>query len=171
MYLFGFSRGAYTARAVCSLLHMYGLIHRGNDPLVPYAVRMMMAIEKVREAKAKILSITREQDEAVANYFRLADDFRNTMCRKGCAPHFVGVWDTVSSVGWVENPLKLPFSADNPDINIGRHAIAIDERRASFRSNRWIHSAELIRAWSQGREAGLVRRSALRCRRRLSGTG
>src|SRR6186997_1357535 len=26
VYLFGFSRGAYTARAVASLLHMYGLI-------------------------------------------------------------------------------------------------------------------------------------------------
>src|SRR5262249_61462283 len=41
----------------------------------------------------------------------------------------------VSSVGWYENPLRLPFSADNPDIEIGRHAIAIDEPRACFRSN------------------------------------
>ena len=53
VYLFGFSRGAYTARAVCSLLRMYGLIHAGNDPLVPYAVRMMMAIEKARAANSK----------------------------------------------------------------------------------------------------------------------
>jgi hypothetical protein len=58
-------------------------------------------------------------------------------------PHFVGVWDTVSSVGWKNDPLKLPYSADNPDISIGRHAIAIDERRAFFRTNRWIPSAEL----------------------------
>src|SRR6516225_1852858 len=50
VYLFGFSRGAYTARAVCSLLRMYGLIHPGNDPLVSYAARMMMAIEKLRDA-------------------------------------------------------------------------------------------------------------------------
>jgi hypothetical protein len=33
----------------------------------------------------------------------------------------------VSSVGWIENPLWLPYSADNGDIQIGRHAIAIDE--------------------------------------------
>src|SRR5271169_2330491 len=46
VYIFGFSRGAYTARSVCSLLRMYGLIHPGNNPLVPYAVRMMMAIAK-----------------------------------------------------------------------------------------------------------------------------
>jgi uncharacterized protein (DUF2235 family) len=52
-------------------------------------------------------------------------------------PYFVGVWDTVSSVGWIENPLRLPYTANNPDIQIGRHAIAIDERRAFFRPNLW----------------------------------
>jgi uncharacterized protein (DUF2235 family) len=143
VYLFGFSRGAYTARAVCSLLRMYGLIRAGNDPLVPYAVRMMMAIEKAAGAKRKKKRTTPQQDDAITGYFSLAGDFKNTMCRAGCTPHFVGVWDTVGSVGWKDNPLKLPFSADNPDINIGRHAIAIDERRAFFRTNRWIRSAEL----------------------------
>ena len=51
---------------------------------------------------------------------------------------FVGVWDTVSSVGWLENPLHLPYESSNPDIEIGRHAIAIDERRAFFRSHLWL---------------------------------
>src|ERR1035441_8505297 len=41
VFLFGFSRGAYTVRAVASLLRMYGLIQGGNEPLVPYAIRMM----------------------------------------------------------------------------------------------------------------------------------
>jgi uncharacterized protein (DUF2235 family) len=54
-----------------------------------------------------------------------------------CHPWFVGVWDTVSSVGWVENPLKLPYVANNPDIRVGRHAVAIDERRAFFRNHLW----------------------------------
>jgi uncharacterized protein (DUF2235 family) len=104
---------------------------------------MMMAIETVREAKRSNQKVTQEQDDALARYFKLAEDFRNTMCRTGCRPHFVGVWDTVSSVGWKNSPLKLPYSADNPDINIGRHAIALDERRAFFRTNRWIPSPEL----------------------------
>ena len=51
--------------------------------------------------------------------------------------HFVGVWDTVSSVGWVYDPVTLPFSARNPDMKIGRHAISIDERRCFFRDNPW----------------------------------
>jgi uncharacterized protein (DUF2235 family) len=121
LFLFGFSRGAYTARALASLLHMYGLIPKGNEPLVPYAIRMMMAIQK-REP---------------GGVFQLAREFRDTFSTRTCQPHFVGLWDTVSSVGWVENPLRLPFTASNPDITIGRHAIAIDERRAFFRQNLW----------------------------------
>jgi uncharacterized protein (DUF2235 family) len=33
LFMFGFSRGAYTVRAVASLLHMYGLLPPGNEPL------------------------------------------------------------------------------------------------------------------------------------------
>src|SRR5438876_800770 len=50
LFLFGFSRGAYTARAVTALLHAYGLIGRLNDAFVPYATRMMLAAEKLRDA-------------------------------------------------------------------------------------------------------------------------
>src|SRR6476660_9458461 len=45
--------------------------------------------------------------------------------------------DTVSSVGWKTNPLKLPYTTDNPDIDIARHAVSIDERRAFFRNHLW----------------------------------
>lgn len=130
LFFFGFSRGAYTVRAVCSLLHMYGLIRKGNEPLVPYAVRMMMGIDRSEKAGA--------QQETVQRYFDLARKFRETMSRCDCKPWFVGVWDTVSSVGWIENPLRLPYVSDNPDIEIGRHAVSIDERRAFFRTNLWI---------------------------------
>ena len=142
VYLFGFSRGAYTARAVCSLLAMYGLIYPDNEPLVPYVVRMMMAIDRSRKREDRHRQTAGEQD-AVREYFRLADDFKNTMARTTCNPYFVGVWDTVSSVGWVDDPVKLPYTADNPFIHYGRHAISIDERRAFFRSNRWIPSKEM----------------------------
>lgn len=121
LYMFGFSRGAYTVRAVASLLHMYGLLPGGNEPLIPYAIRMMSTTDRQRSGTA----------------FDLAEEFRATFRGTICKPHFVGVWDTVSSVGWIENPLKLPFSASNPDIEIGRHAVSIDERRAFFRTNLW----------------------------------
>jgi len=129
LFLFGFSRGAYTVRSVAALLHMYGLIRKGNEPLVPYAIRMQMAITKLRKDKSR--------PSEVSAYFELAKEFKEHFCAGECAPHFVGIWDTVSSVGWIENPLRLPYVANSPNIAIGRHAIAIDERRAFFRSNLW----------------------------------
>ena len=136
VFLFGFSRGAYTARAVASLLHMYGLIPKGNDALVPYAIRMLMAIHTIDSKGGS-------RSPAEKRYFTLANDFKSTFATQICKPWFVGVWDTVSSVGWYENPLRLPYTADNRDIEIGRHAIAIDERRAFFRPNLWMPQGSL----------------------------
>lgn len=130
VFLFGFSRGAYTVRALASLLHMYGLLRVGNEPLIPYAIRMMTAITKLRETP-------QASEKQITEYFDLAEGFKQHFCRAKVNAHFVGVWDTVSSVGWIENPLRLPYTSNNPDIQIGRHAIAIDERRAFFRTNLW----------------------------------
>jgi uncharacterized protein (DUF2235 family) len=132
LFLFGFSRGSYTVRAVASLLHMYGLIPKGNEPLVPYAVRMMWKIRAIQMRHKKGGRV----DPRINEYFALAREFKETFSRP-CNPHFVGVWDTVSSVGWFTNPLSLPYTSNNPDILIGRHAVAIDEHRAFFRTNLW----------------------------------
>src|SRR5262245_49836813 len=40
IFIFGFSRGAYTARALCGMLQMFGLLTRGNEGLIPYAIRL-----------------------------------------------------------------------------------------------------------------------------------
>jgi uncharacterized protein (DUF2235 family) len=140
LFLFGFSRGAYTVRAVASLLRMYGLIQSGNEPLVPYAIRMMIGINRASKDK-------NQGQAAIGQYFALADDFKITMAGVECQPWFIGVWDTVSSVGWIENPLKLPYIASNPDIRVGRHALAIDERRAFFRNHLWRRPANLDEEW------------------------
>ena len=115
VYVFGFSRGAYTARVLCGLLHIAGLLTPGNEGLIPYAIRMI----KCRDID-----------------FRTMGGFRKTFSRE-CKPHFLGVWDTVSSVGWVYSAVHFPFTkvTHNPDINVVRHAVSIDERRAFFRQN------------------------------------
>jgi uncharacterized protein (DUF2235 family) len=102
---------------------MYGLMPKGNESLVPYAIRMLSDGSRSTDAD---------------KYFGLAREFKRTFgANRICKPWLVGIWDTVSSVGWIENPLHLPYMADNPDIHIGRHAIAIDERRAFYRTNLW----------------------------------
>jgi len=132
IFLFGFSRGAFTVRALASMLHMVGLLRKGNNALIPQAVELMQRPDK----------------EA----FRLAARFKSTFPRE-CKPHFVGVWDTVSSVGWIYDPVHIPYSAKNPDIGIGRHAVSIDERRAFFRQNLWAAAEagqDLKQVWFSG---------------------
>jgi len=137
LYLFGFSRGAYTVRALASLIHMYGLVPRDNERLVPYAIRMMWAIHGLQKKSRENEAAQADIDE----YFRLSKEFKETFSRV-CKPHFVGVWDTVSSVGWFTSPISLPYTASNPDIAIGRHAVSIDEHRAFFRTNLWRPSSD-----------------------------
>src|ERR1039457_587110 len=88
VYLFGFSRGAFTVRAVASLIRMYGMIRQGNEPLVPYAIRMLAGIQRADKNR-----------EAAAAYFELANEFKRCMSGGNPRIRFVGVWDTVSSVG------------------------------------------------------------------------
>ncbi|KAF4596096.1 hypothetical protein EYR38_007470 [Pleurotus pulmonarius] len=48
---------------------------------------------------------------------------------------FIGVWDTVDSVGLI--PRRLPFTTSNTIVRTFRHAVALDERRAKFKANHW----------------------------------
>ena len=114
VYLFGFSRGAYTVRALSGMLHMLGLIRKGDDNLIAYAADMLKRPDQMKIARA----------------------FKKTFSRE-CKVHFIGVWDTVSSVGWIWDPVHIPYTYRNPGLAIGRHAIAIDERRCYFRQNLW----------------------------------
>ena len=82
---------------------------------MPYAIRLLWSANKART------------DEKKAEYFGLARDFRETLSVGVCRPHFLGVWDTVSSVGWIANPLSLPYTHSLPDVAIVRHAVSIVE--------------------------------------------
>lgn len=126
VYLFGFSRGAYTVRMVAGLLRKCGLPHLGNEGLFPY----MKALYKVRDGKAGVVG----ED--------VSPEFKSTFCIP-CPIHFLGLWDTVSTVGIVWNPDTFPYTFENDEAEIVRHAIAVDERRGFFRTNRWGNAVPL----------------------------
>ena len=52
VYLFGFSRGAYTVRALSGMLHMLGLIRKGDDNLIAYASDMLKRPDQMKIARA-----------------------------------------------------------------------------------------------------------------------
>lgn len=140
VYLIGFSRGAYTARALASILHVFGLLCKGNEGLIPYILRIYS--QRTRDANHK--HTTFRADEAFQWQFSHS---------RPITIHFCGLWDTVSSYGWAFNPIKLPFDGQNPIVKRGRHAISIDERRCYYRDNLWgktLPGQDIHQVWFSG---------------------
>ncbi|KAH9007824.1 hypothetical protein EDB84DRAFT_1552891 [Lactarius hengduanensis] len=112
----GFSRGAYTARALAGMLHKVGLLSKDNIEQIPFAYELYKS----------------DDNDA------LAQGFKMTFSRE-VPIEFVGVWDTVASVGFVMGK-TLPFADVNTTIRVFRQALSLDEHRAKFRPNLYQHS-------------------------------
>ena len=131
IFLFGFSRGAYTVRAVAGMIHMIGLLPPDQLNIADYALR------SYKQASD-------DDDFGIAWHFSKVSGARAARIR------FLGVWDTVASVlvprrdRIVPQLLTLPHTRRNPSVEVFRHAMAIDERRRMFRLNRWIEPQPFV---------------------------
>ena len=130
IWLFGFSRGAYTVRILAGFIHLMGLLPADQINLAGYAL-------------AAYKRISASDDFSEARHFRRVAGGRSIPIR------FVGVWDTVSSVivprpdrFYLPSLQMLPFTRTNPGVEIFRQAIALDERRRMFRLNKWTEQQE-----------------------------
>jgi uncharacterized protein (DUF2235 family) len=92
IFLFGFSRGAFTARSIGGLVTQFGLLRPEMEGLVPTLLHIYFSD---RERGGQKYTAIREQ---ISRLFT-SDQTRATPV------WFVGVWDTVSSVG---APLAQP---------------------------------------------------------------
>ncbi len=121
IYLFGFSRGAYTVRALAGMIHFLGLVRPELDGLA----RLAWAIYADDDRRLPI-----------GKRFESGNRFKKSFAiNKPARVHFIGAWDTVSSFGWIWNLRTVPFSAHNPSVDHVRHAVSIDEHRACFQPN------------------------------------
>ncbi|KAF9055647.1 hypothetical protein BJ165DRAFT_1412195 [Panaeolus papilionaceus] len=110
IFLFGFSRGAYTARALAGIF--VGLLPKCNHQQVPFAYKMYSREDEMGW----------RQSSAFKKAFSIDIDIQ-----------LIGVWDTVGSVGVI--PKRLPFTTTNTHVKHFRHAIALDEHRVRFKPN------------------------------------
>lgn len=123
VFLFGFSRGAYTARSLGGMIAAVGLPPGTfDDSLVEEA----FTAYRDTEHRADILA-------SLAKY-RLAN----------ATIKMIGVWDTVGSLGIPAmfggvDPLVYGFldTALHPDVQNAYQALAIDERRCEFPATLW----------------------------------
>ncbi|CEL62131.1 putative protein YEL023C OS=Saccharomyces cerevisiae (strain ATCC 204508 / S288c) GN=YEL023C PE=4 SV=1 [Rhizoctonia solani AG-1 IB] len=118
--LFGYSRGAYTARALAGMLQKVGLLPADNREQIKFAYR----------------NYQKDDEEG----WKMSQGFKRAYSID-VKIDFVGVFDTVNSVGLT--PRELPFANSNYLIRVFRHALALDERRTKYEPNLWGHTTEM----------------------------
>ncbi len=127
IYLFGFSRGAFTARSLAGFMKFAGLLEKDDDYFVPdiyacYEAGQGPGTEQWRHANRKV------KDTRPCPVIRM-----------------VGVWDTVGSLGapgmlgQIFNSKKYQYHQVGliDEIEHAFHALAIDERRKPFVPTLW----------------------------------
>ena len=123
LFLFGFSRGAYTVRSLCGLINNCGIIKRPDARLI------QKAFEYYKQS---------------ANEYRPNGEesirFRKKHAHPSNEVKFLGVFDTVgalgipiSFLGFLNPEDEFYDSKLGPNLRIARHALAIDELRHDFK--------------------------------------
>ena len=144
IYLFGFSRGAFTVRSLAGFMNLVGLLEKDDDYYVPeiygcYEQNYRPGSEQWTHANRHIQG-TRECPTIT----------------------FLGVWDTVGALGApgllgkLFNRKKYKYHEVGLSSRIAHayHALAIDERRKPFAPDMWTRpigwSGTLEQAWFPG---------------------
>ncbi|SHG07423.1 Uncharacterized alpha/beta hydrolase domain [Microbulbifer donghaiensis] len=129
IWIFGFSRGAYTARSLVGMLRKCGLLHISTPWLIDQA-------EKLYRTKR----IAPDCEECAK--------FRQLYSRE-INVHFLGVWDTVGSLGipgtFLSENGKYAWH-DTKLSKIVKHAyqaVALDEFRAAYNTSLWTGTKKL----------------------------
>jgi uncharacterized protein (DUF2235 family) len=144
LYLFGFSRGAYTVRSLAGLIRNCGILRREHADKVTEAYSLYRnrgpASAPSRQKAARF-----RKDYAVADVSRI---------------HFIGVFDTVGALG-IPAPFlgtlgtdRYLFHDTEPSgiIDHARHAVSIDENRQDFEPALWTPKpgVDLQQVWFAG---------------------
>lgn len=109
--IFGFSRGAYTARCLAGMIHKIGLLPPRNTQQISFAYEFY-------------------KDDTPKGWAQ-SHDFKKTFCID-ISVYFLGCFDSVASVGLIPRQLPLSSTPTNKSWYF-RHAMALDERRAKFK--------------------------------------
>lgn len=144
LFLFGFSRGAYTVRSLAGFIRNCGVLKRAHAARIPEAYELYRARHKTSAPGEDRATLFR-RDYAVADRTAIA---------------FVGVWDTVGALGipapfiGTLNSGRYLFHDAEPSsiIECARHAVAIDENRQDFEPTLWTRKPglDLKQVWFSG---------------------
>lgn len=139
LYLFGFSRGAYTARSLGGLIRKCGLLRCDT--------RGGVARADVSAAYAFYRDTLCKPDDPAAVAFRASHSIVIDI-------HFIGVWDTVGSLGIPCTASWFPFARKRYQfhdtelskiVKYAYQALALDEHRADFAPTVWTRNPYTVK--------------------------
>ncbi|CAA9281218.1 MAG: hypothetical protein AVDCRST_MAG08-3779 [uncultured Acetobacteraceae bacterium] len=153
VFLFGFSRGAYTVRSLAGLVGLCGVAKRfqgdgGTDLRHDAGARrkIVAGAYAVYKTGSGQKEAGREARSAAAERFRRAHAHPEHEDPAARAPYLIGVWDTVRSLGiplgykdWELSlwPHRFHDHDLNPCVRYAFHALSIDDRRQQFLPTLW----------------------------------
>jgi uncharacterized protein (DUF2235 family) len=124
IFLTGFSRGAFQARSLAGFIALFGLAKNGSDFCVEDAWDLY------REPPGRRAPAALERLRAGAHY--------------PVGIKCIGVWDTVGNIGnpffssgFIGRRFEFHDTRLHPSIDVGLHALSIDELRGPFRPSLW----------------------------------
>lgn len=131
IFVFGFSRGAYTARSLVGMIGRVGLLTR--DSLI--ADQLPEAVDRYRRRRPDPRSWHGSSDKR----------FREVNSHAGVTVAFLGVFDTVGALGvpgafWRRHQFHDVELSDA--VLCARQALAVDEHRMKFEPSLWEASAD-----------------------------
>jgi uncharacterized protein (DUF2235 family) len=138
IWLFGFSRGAYTARSLGGMIRKCGLLPPGGNGSVTDSA--------IDDAYAFYRSALKPGVDPATGVDPTAP-WRAQRHSREVAIHFIGVWDTVGSLGIPGVAAWFPFSRKryafhdtdlSKLVKYGYQALAIDEHRPDFAPTKWV---------------------------------
>jgi uncharacterized protein (DUF2235 family) len=160
IYVVGFSRGAYTARALGGMIMSVGLLNKDTVDLSDDGARYKLGIG----AWVKYRERSRHIESPLFSYLLdfVGCDVKDAQLRTDVPIRAMGVWDTVGAYGvpayaMDSRRIDLFRFADcklNPRVRQGFHAVSIDERRADFTPTLWDEPAPNVsQVWFSGSHA------------------
>ncbi|TGP40312.1 DUF2235 domain-containing protein [bacterium M00.F.Ca.ET.228.01.1.1] len=156
--LVGFSRGAYTARALGGLVSDMGLLNSKRYPLDDKALAYRLgsiAWTQHRQKRVKARVAKAGDSSLVQKFAEVLDDLPRFMSGQLTSEDFVppqdgilaiAVWDTVGSLGipvYLDNDddridvFRFADTDLNPKVRFGLHAVSVDEQRGDFVPTLW----------------------------------
>jgi uncharacterized protein (DUF2235 family) len=129
IFIFGFSRGAYTARALSGLISICGLLKLG----CPISIKELYNRYKKGQPNVRTIKSLIEDRDAKRDNFTILEK-RILQYSRDIPIKFVGVWDTVGAILRSARFLNTGVRRSN---EFCFHAVAIDENRWLFRPTLW----------------------------------